>query len=105
MAARYAITHEAEQDIQLIREYYIDQADVRVARHVLGQFKRAFSFLGSTPNAGHWRDDLTDAHVRFWPVLGYLIVYDPSTQPIGIARVLHASRDLEMLFRTKPPRL
>jgi plasmid stabilization system protein ParE len=72
---------------------------------VLGQFKKAFNLLASTPSAGHWRDDLTDAHVRFWPVLGYLIVYDPTTQPIGIARVLHASRDLESLFRAKPLRV
>jgi plasmid stabilization system protein ParE len=50
------------------------------------------------------RDDLTAEDVRFWPVLSYLIAYDPAMRPIGIARVLHASRDLEALFHRSPPR-
>ena len=104
MAARYVLTHEAQRDIQLIRDYYLAEAGAQVARQVLAQFKDAFSFLASTPNAGHWRDTLTGEPVRFWPVLSYLIVYDPAAKPIGIIRVLHASRDLETLFRINPPR-
>jgi hypothetical protein len=40
--------------------------------------------------------------VKFWPVFSYLIVYDPAMKPLGVARVLHASRDLEALFRNRP---
>ncbi len=65
----------------------------------------ALRFLAATPGAGHRRDDLTDEDVRFWPVLSYLIAYDPAMRPIGIARVLHASRDLEALFHRSPPRM
>ncbi len=50
------------------------------------------------------RDDLTDEPVKFWSVFSYLIVYDPATQPLGIARVLHGSQDLETMFRDQPPR-
>jgi len=35
-------------------------------------------------------------------VLSYLIAYDPAMRPIGIARVLHASRDLEALLHRSP---
>jgi len=32
------------------------------------------------------------------------VVYDPATQPIGIARLLHSSRDLAALLAQQPPR-
>jgi hypothetical protein len=37
--------------------------------------------------------DLTDQPVKFWQVFSYSIVCGPLTRPIGIARVLHSSRD------------
>jgi len=43
--------------------------------------------------------------VKFWPVFSYLIIYDPATRPIGIARVLHASRDLGTMLRHAAPRV
>jgi hypothetical protein len=33
-----------------------------------------------------------------------MIVYDPAARPMGVARVLHGSMDLEKLFRKNPPR-
>jgi toxin ParE1/3/4 len=75
-----------------------------LARHVLRQIRTEMGFLAGTPGAGHARDDLTDKPVKFWPVFSYLIVYDPSAKPIGIARVLHGAMDLEKLFRKRPPR-
>ncbi|MEA2756334.1 MAG: toxin ParE1/3/4 [Aliidongia sp.] len=97
---RYRLSLEAQQDIQEIRIYYLKEADARAARHVLGEISAAFRFLATTPGAGHAREDLTDEPVKFWAVLSYLIVYDPSVTPLGIARVLHGSRDIEaMLLR------
>lgn len=105
MPASYILSPEAQRDIEQIRDYYIDEAGVRVVRHVLGQITKAFRFLATSPGAGHRREDLTDADVRFWPVLSYLIAYDPAMQPIGIARVLHAARDLEALLQRGPSRM
>jgi toxin ParE1/3/4 len=42
--------------------------------------------------------------VKFWSVFSYLIVYDPAMRPIGIVRVVHASQDLEAMFRERPIR-
>jgi plasmid stabilization system protein ParE len=53
-------------------------------------------FLGGSPEAGHFREDLTDKPVKFWPVFSYLIVYDPERRPIEVLRVLHGARDLEI---------
>lgn len=105
MTARFILSPEAQRDIEQIRDYYVDEAGVQVARHVLGQITKALRFLGETPGAGHRRIDLTDEDVRFWPVLSYLIAYDPAMRPIGIARILHTARDLETLLRRSPPRM
>lgn len=92
MPARDAFSPAAQRDIEKIRDYYFDDAGVQVARHVLGQINKAFRFLAVSPGAGHRREDLTDAGVRFWPVMPYLIAYDPVIQPIGIARVFYMLR-------------
>ena len=101
----YVLSREAQQDLQEIRAYYLKQANARVARYVLGEITQAFRFLAATPGAGHARDDLTREPVKFWPVFSYLIVYDPATQPLGIARVRHGNQDLATLFRRRPPRV
>jgi len=88
-----------------IRDYCLEEAGVQMARHVMGKLSKALRFLASTPGSGHRRDDLTDEDVRFWPVFSYLIVYTPTMRPIGIARVLHAARDLEALLRKSAQRM
>ena len=66
-----------------------DAAD-RVEGEILGACQR----LASRPSLGHFRRDLTDMTVRFFPVRGtYLIVYDPTTEPLEIIRILHGARD------------
>lgn len=80
------------------------EAGAGVARHVLGEIAKALRFLALTPGAGHSRSDLTPEAVKFWPVFSYLIVYNPTMRPLGIARVLHGSRDLLTLFEAAPPR-
>jgi len=100
---RYRLSPEAQQDVTDIKQYYLDQTGVRVARYVTGELTRAFQFLAATPGAGHKREDLTDRAVKFWQVFSYLVIYDPFTNPLGIARVLHASQDLATLLRKHPP--
>lgn len=105
MTSRYTLSPEAQRDIEQIRDYYLEEAGAAVARHVLARITAALRFLAATPGAGHRREDLTGEDVRFWPVLSYLIAYDSAMRPIGIARVLHAGRDLETLFQRVPPRM
>jgi len=54
--------------------------------------------LAGTPGAGHWRRDLTDEPVRFFPVYSYLIVYLPETKPLQVVAILHGHRDVEQLL-------
>jgi plasmid stabilization system protein ParE len=96
--SRYALSSEAHQDIQEIRAYYLKAAGARVARRVLGEITNAFQLLAANPGIGHLRADLTGENLKFWQVLSYLIIYDHLTSPIGIARVLHASRDIATIL-------
>jgi len=99
------LSPEAKQDIREIRNYYLKVADASVARHVIKGIERTCLFLAGTPDAGHSRKDLTAAPVKFWQVFSYLVVYDPSSQPINIVRIVHTSRDLKSLFHGTPPRV
>ncbi len=103
MAKRYTLSPQAQQDLVEIRDYYVKEANARVARYVLGEIAKALQFLSQSPGAGHVRQDLTDEPVKFWSVFAYLIIYDPDMDPVGIARVLHGSRDLETIFMQSPP--
>jgi plasmid stabilization system protein ParE len=100
---RYRLSTEARGDLVEIRQYLTGEVGAAIARHVLSAVRQKLQFLADHPQAGHSRTDLTDEPVKFWSVFSYLIVYDPQTRPIGVARILHAGRDLETLFKDRPP--
>jgi toxin ParE1/3/4 len=56
-------------------------------------------FLAGSPGAGHWRRNLTDEAVKFFPVYSYLIVYRPDTKPLQIVSILHGRRDAERILK------
>ena len=90
----YRLTPAAEDDLFEIWAY-IASENLSAADRVESEIFDAGQFLAEWPEAGHFRTDLTDKPVRFFPVRGtYLIVYDPSTSPLQILRVLHGARDV-----------
>jgi antitoxin ParD1/3/4/toxin ParE1/3/4 len=104
VARPYRVAPEAQRDLIEIRAYYREVANARTALYVVDKITAALLFLAKNPGAGHTRQDLTAETVKFWPVLAYLIVYIPEMTPLGIARVLHASRDLQAIFLRRPLR-
>lgn len=91
----YRLTPTACEDLLQIRDYYLHEAGHRVARRMIVEFVDAFRFLVRTPGAGHKREDLAeDRPVVFWPMRDYLIIYKPSTDPLEIVMIAHASRDI-----------
>jgi plasmid stabilization system protein ParE len=91
---RYVLTGPAARDIEEIKDYLIEEAGVRVAQYVMRDLRTALRFVGSNPNAGHVREDLTTRPVKFWLVHSYLVVYDPAPRPVEVLRVLHGARDV-----------
>jgi plasmid stabilization system protein ParE len=81
----------------------LQEAGLPVARHVMRKINEALRFLSIMPGVGQFRQDLTGEPVKFWQVFSYMMVCDHRTRPIGIARVLHSSRDIAaVLARIKP---
>ncbi len=94
----YILAPEAERDLDAIKTFLVEKADIRVARYVLREIKAAVQFLVLAPEAGHLRKDLTLDTVKFWPVFSYLIVYNPKSQPLEIVRLLHGRRDVAAIL-------
>ena len=94
----YLLTSDAERDLDLIKTYLVRQGGNPLALRVLREIREALRFLGANPEAGHLREDLTDAPLKFWTVFSYLIVYDPAKRPIEILNIIHSARDVQALL-------
>lgn len=91
------LTSAAARDLNQIWDYLAEE-NVETANRVLKRIEVALRTLAKRPGIGHLREDLTDRRYRFLLVYSYLIVYDPETKPLQIIRVLHASRDVQMIL-------
>ena len=99
---RYVLTAEAQQDLQLIRDYLLKEAGVRVTRYVLNSIVAAFQALARTPGQGHRREDLTVRdELRFWTVFSYLVVYRIDKRPLVIIAILHGKRNVENFLEAR----
>jgi antitoxin ParD1/3/4/toxin ParE1/3/4 len=56
-------------------------------------------WLAKSPNIGHWRKDLTDEAVKFFPVYSYLVVYRPDTKPLQVVAILQGRRNVERVLK------
>lgn len=89
----YFISLAVEQDIDEIVTYLAKESK-QAAFKLLDHLYEAMDKLAENPMLGHYREDLTDKPVRFWPFKWhYLIVYKDCS-PIEIVRVLSGYRDI-----------
>jgi toxin ParE1/3/4 len=101
MSVQFTLAPQAALDLFEIWEYIKDQASVTTADHVESAIRERIAFLAASPKAGHYRKDLTDEDVKFFPVYSYLIVYRPTTKPLQIASILHGRRDVTGLLKNR----
>ncbi|HEX3093237.1 MAG TPA: type II toxin-antitoxin system RelE/ParE family toxin [Candidatus Angelobacter sp.] len=96
----YQFTSLAIEDLFEIWSY-IARDNPEAANAVEEAIYRACALLANAPLAGRIRPDLTHLPLRFWfvqPYRNYVIVYDPSTKPLQIIRVLHGARNISTLL-------
>jgi plasmid stabilization system protein ParE len=93
---RYSLTGPATKDIDEILDYIAAQS-VQNAVLVAGRFVAAFERIADTPAIGHKRDELKDRNARVLFVSGYLVIYDPSPNPVVILRVVRGARNLRRI--------
>ncbi len=98
MRARYVLAPEAARDLVRIWHYIGSNASFEMANRVESVIREKIAYLAGRPGGGHWRKDLTDEPVKFFPVYSYLIVYRPETNPLQVVAILHGYRDLEQLL-------
>ena len=99
MTARYLLAPEAALDLVEIWRYLKKQNSVEMADRVESLIRDKIAFLAQFPGAGHWRKNLTDQPVKFFPAFSYLIVYRPETKPLQIVSILHGHRDVEQILK------
>ena len=66
------------------------------AEKLLAAVLEAGELIANRPLVGRRRPDLLPTPYRVWslPRLGYILVYNPTTTPARVIRVLNAARDL-----------
>lgn len=102
MRPRYVLAPEAAHDLVEIWNYLIRHISLETAKHVESAIREKMAFLAENPGAGHWRRDLTEYEVKFFPVYSYLIVYRPNRKPLQIVSILHGRRDIEQILKGRP---
>ena len=101
MSPRYVLAPEAALELVQIWRYIKEQSTVEIADHVESVILEKLVFLTERPHAGHWRKDLTDEAVKFFPVYSYLIVYRPETNPLQVVSILHGRRDVVQILKER----
>ena|ERR1700704_4243171 len=101
MKERYLLSPEAAIDLVQIWRYIRKQSSIEMADRVESVIRDRIAFLAGNPGAGHWRKNLTDQNVKFFPVYSYLIVYRPDTKPLQVVSILHGRRDVEQILQNR----
>lgn len=91
--SRYEIMPAAKRDLTEIEDH-IAADNPEVARRIMLEMQATMQMLTNLPKLGHRRSDIHDPRYRFYSVYSWLIVYNPSTDPLQILRVVHGRRDL-----------
>jgi toxin ParE1/3/4 len=86
----------AKSDLVEIWDYIADDSEARADAFV-DMIDQKFLTLASNPGIGRPRDELAE-DLRSFAVGRYVIFYRPIPEGVEIVRVLHGSRDIDVLF-------
>ena len=95
---RYLLTTPAKRDLTEINLYIMEQSSPAISRAVIAKILATIKNIGANPDIGHQREDLTNRPLKFLTVYQYQVVYDPTTRPVQIIRILHGNRNLPNLL-------
>jgi antitoxin ParD1/3/4/toxin ParE1/3/4 len=101
MKRRYVLAPEAALDLVKIWRYIKKESSEKIADRVETAIRDQIVSLAKRPGIGHWRKDLTDEAVKFFPVYSYLIVYRPDTKPLHVVAILQGRRDVQQALKDR----
>ncbi len=77
------------------------ESSQEIADRVEAAIRDQIVSVAKSPGIGHWRKDLTDEAVKFFPVYSYLIVYRPDTKPLHGVAILQGRRNVERVLKDR----
>ena len=89
----FYLSPAALQDIEEIVDY-LSKENTNAANRFVDNLFDAIDKLAQNPDIGHWREDLTDKHVKFWTFKWHYFFIYKHIIPIEIIRVLSGYRDI-----------
>ena len=89
----YELSQEADNDLNEIFDYTVDQFGIEQAIRYLGGFENVFENLCNNPKSGRKRDELRKG-LRSISNQSHTVFYRILEDHIRIVRILHASRDI-----------
>ena len=101
MSRRYVLAPEAALDLVQIWRYIKKNVSLQMADRVESVIRDKIVYLAERPGRGHWRKDLTNEPLKFFPIYSYLIVYRPETSPLQVVGILHGRRDVEEILKDR----
>jgi toxin ParE1/3/4 len=96
---RVTLSPAAAQDLADIAAH-ITASRPSAVNGVLDALEAACRLVAQYPAAGRARDDI-DPGVMSFPIGAYVLFYYASAQGVGIARILHARRDVPTAFESE----
>lgn len=92
----FRLSPEAQRDLREI-EAYLEEHSPGSVDGVLDEIEEKCALLADHPGIGRTRDEIDPGLLSF-PAGPYIVFYYRHTDPLGIARILHGSRDLNPAF-------
>ena len=99
---RFVLSRQAERALEELWDFYFQNGGDLLANRILGEIHDAIHRLIELPQLGHYRPDLTDKPFRFYRVYNILIIYDPASSPLFVARIYHAAQDIKTRIIDEP---
>jgi plasmid stabilization system protein ParE len=96
----YSVSPQAVDDLFEIWQY-IARGSEDAATRVQSEFYETFGALARMPGQGHKREDLTNKSMLFFPLYSYLIVDQPTVDPIRILTVVHGRRNVKRVLEER----
>jgi plasmid stabilization system protein ParE len=95
---KYQLTHSAQRDVrEITRHIRTVQNSPQNARLVTTRLAAHFKKLANQPGLGHGHAEIDDPAIRVSYVTGLMVVYDATTSPLLVLRVLHPARDISKI--------
>ena len=101
MRRRYVLAPEAAFDLVQIWRYIKKESSAKISDRVDVAIRNQIVSLAEQSGIGHWRKDLTDEAVKFFPVYSYLVVYRPDTKPLHVVAILQGRRDVQQVLKDR----